>query len=230
MKEKAPFPHVTDRPEADYIEMARLGTKLGIPVPQMHVEIEVMQNGQIISSHRQRSRTWTRNFWNMCLCYITSTPGVVTNFGAGYLSFKQTNAAVEAVIASSLPYNTLGLVSNAAFGIQAGTGDDAESFESHALETLIAHGTGATQLSYAAHSALAQAYTSGTKTWVITIKRVLTNTSGGAIIISETALTFILSNLTKYLMFNRDLLAATQNVPNNSTATISYDISLVLPA
>ena len=219
-----------EHPEEDYELLARLGAKLGLPVPQMHITLEVSLDGKSISVHRQRSRTWNRNFWNAVICIVSGTPGVVTNFGAGYLSFKNTSAAVSALSAAQLSFAPAGAINNSLYGIQVGTGTAAESFEGYVINTLIAHGNGAGQLAYSAHSALVQGYVAGTKTWTVTIKRIFNNNSGGAIVVAETTLVYNNVQISANYMLNRDLLASTQNVPNGAQCTVSYDVSLTFPA
>lgn len=229
MKEKKIINPHEARIEADYLEMERLGIKLGIPVPQVHFTLEVHKDGKLISHYKQRSHTWNRNFWNWLIAVLTYTPGVATNFGAGYLSFKRHTGAVTAVGSSALYANCVGPINNSLYGIQVGIGTAAEDFEGYALSNQCVEGSGANQLVHAAHSALVQNYVSGTKTWTITIKRLFNNNSGSDIVIAECALTYM-NGLTYDYIFNRDLLAGTQTVANGGQLTASYAISLVFPA
>ncbi|TRZ85018.1 hypothetical protein D4R89_12950 [bacterium] len=218
------------KPESDYLELERLSIKLGIPVPQVHLSVEVTKDGRIISSHRQRSRTTNRNYWNALLCMVTDTPGVVTDFGAGYLSFKQVNATVQAVTKAQQTWNGVGAINNSIYGILLGIGTGAESFEGNALGTICANGTAANQLVYSAHSALAQSYNAGTKVWTITIKRICNNNSAADIVVAETGLVWQNTSLGIYVMFCRDLLASTQNVAVGAQVTVQYGVTLTFPA
>lgn len=226
----APVTQIQDRPEADYIELERLSVKLGIPVPQVFLTVSVSKGGKVVSTHRQRARTWNRNYWNYLIACISGSPVVVTNFGAGYLSLKQLAGTVAAIPANAVYLIPDGAAGNSSRGIIAGRGAGAEDFEGYVLTTPIANGTGANQMTYAGHSALVQAYNAGTKLWTVTLKRVLTNTSGGAIDVTETGISYYYTALGSYVMFCRDLLAAAVNVPNNQTITIAYDITLTFPA
>lgn len=217
-------------PEADYIELVQLGAKLGIPVPQVHLKLIVSKDGKIISSYQQRSRTWNRNFWNSILGTITRSDGVVTNFGAGYLSLKNTAAAVPAIGPTGWLGNNAGQVNTSTFGIIVGVGAGAESFEGYVLTTPCANGTGVNQLVYSAHSALVQNYVAGTKTWTVTIKRIMNNNSAADILLTEMALGVSSAVNATIAMLNRDLLAETENVPVGTQLTASYDISLTFPA
>lgn len=217
------------KPESDYLELERLSVKLGIPVPFTFISLSVEKAGCIISSYRQRSRTWNRNYWNQAICATTRTPGVITNFGAGYLSAKQVPGTVAAISADFMQrFDNVGIINNSTYGLLAGIGTTAESFEGFALSKPITHGSGSGQLVYAAHSALAQSYVSGTKTWTITIKRLMNNNSGTAIVVAETAIVAMNIN-GYYYMFCRDLLGSTVSVANGAQLTISYDVSLTFP-
>lgn len=219
-----------DITEADYKEIERLGAKLGIPVPLVHISLSVSKDGKPGPTICLRSHTWNRNFWNHMMMIFTGAAGVATNFGAGYISLKNTAAAVAAVNADIIQLRIAGHANNSTFGIVAGRGAGAEDFEGAALTTIITHGTGANQMSYAAHSANVQAYVAGTKTWTHTIKRILSNISGAQIDVTECALYYYNTGSSSYFMLNRDLLGAAVPVPNNQTLTIAYDITLTLPA
>lgn len=230
MKEKRIISPHEARPESDYLKLERLSVKLGIPVPQVHLTVEVRKDGKLISSTRQRSRTWNRNFWNNILCQLTNTPGVATNFDAGYLSIKKTSGAVGAIAGGTWNFLCTGLVNNSTYGILVGIGTDAESFEGYVLSSLCSHGSGANQLVHAAHSALVQSYDAPTKKWTITIKRIFNNNSAADIVIAETALVFNMPNQGTQCMLNRDLLGATQTVAIGAQLTVSYDVTLTFPA
>ena len=216
--------------EKDYVNFIKLGAKLGIPTPQVHITLEVSENGKIIKTHKQRSRTWNRNFWNLSLCLLAGQTGVVTNFGAGYLSFKTTAGSVAALTPWSYYNPPKGIVNNSDYGIQAGTGTQAVSFEGYGLWALITHGTGAGQMNHAAHAAVVQNYVAGTKTWTLTLSRALTNLSGSTITIGETGLTQMIGNGSPFYQVCRDHLAATVPVNNTQVVTITYNISLTFPA
>lgn len=69
-------------------------------------------------------------------------------------------------------------------GIVAGTGTNAVAITDYALQTLIAHGTGAGELQYAAEI-LVSAWTVSGSTSFFSRSRALTNNSGGDITINE---------------------------------------------
>ncbi len=200
------------------------------PIAELKIFIDVHKDGVLISSFADRSHTWNRNFWNYILCHLLRLPIVATNFAAGYLSLKRTSAAVTALTGDNVMASPVAAAGDVNAGIIVGTGTTAESFESYAIATLIAHGTTANKLSYGAQTTPDQSYNSGSKTWTCTMSRAFTNTSGGAIVIAEIAIIWTIAVLSYYYMFNRDLLVSTVNVPNNAVATVSYTFTLILPA
>ena len=216
--------------DSEYDQFVCLSKRLGIPVPLNHIELIVHLHGKKISHFRDRSRTVNRNYWNMILNFLTRLSSDATNFGAGYYSFKEKGGTVPAGTSSSYQWSPLGIINNANFGILVGRGTTAESFESYALATPIAHGTGANQMSHAAMAAATKAYTAGTKTWVFTFTRAFTNSSLAQIDVTEAAWYYDTPNWGYYVMVNRDLLAAPVAVPNNGVLIVQYTISLALPA
>ena len=192
------------------------------------VSLTVESFGKIISEHHEKCHTVNRNFFNATLMLQSGIPGVVTNFGAGYISLKRTSGVVSSVGVNASALNLDGPVNNSAIGIVVGSGTGAEDFEGYALTTQIVHGTTGTQLLHAAHAAPVQNYNAGTLKWTITLKRSFTNTSGASIDIKETGIYGVISSFS--IMLWRDLLAAPQAVPNNAVMTVAYDITLTLPA
>ena len=216
--------------EEEYLEFERLGRKLGIPVTRTFVTLEVTKDGKILDRYHDRSHTWNRNYWNYHLMTPIAILGVATDFGAGYLSFKRVSGSVTATTAANVHLSSRNASANSSFGIVVGTGTGAESFEGYILDTLVAHGTGAGQLSYAAEEATLQNYTSGTKTWDITTRRNFTNSSGGTIVIAETGIYAIFQDLTsQYAMICRDLLGSTVSVAAAAQLAVTYTISLTFP-
>ena len=155
-------------------------------------------------------------------------PGVTPNFGAGYISLKRTSGVVSAVALNNAALNLDGPVNTPTTGIVVGSGTGAEDFEGYALTTQILHGTTGTQLLHAAHEAPIRSYNAGALKWTITLKRSFTNSSGASIDVKETGIYGLIQSFS--IMLWRDLLAATQAVPNNAVMTVAYDITLTLPA
>src|ERR1035437_4904244 len=85
----------TIKPEADYLELERLGAKLGIPVPMMHIKVEARNpDGSLGSKYEGRSRTFNRIFWNRLFNFASCFTSADVTFGAGLLSAKDQGASI----------------------------------------------------------------------------------------------------------------------------------------
>lgn len=216
--------------EREREELKRLSLKYGFPVPEVFLSLVSEKGGDILEVYQDRSRTWNRNFWNCVLMLMASQPGVVTNFGAGYLSFKKTGGTVDAVNVSTFAPKLQAAVNDSTYGIQVGRGTGAESFEGYVLGTPVVNGTGTNQLVYGAMPNGTQNYNAGTKVWTITYARVFNNNSSAIIGLNEVALTYTGGFGAALTMMNRDLLGATFNVAIGAQLTVTYTITLTFPA
>ena len=104
-------------------------------------------------------------------------------------------------------------------GILAGTGTNAVAITDYALQTLIAEGTGAGQLSYAAMVTSEGWTVSGSNSWS-TRTRTLTNSSGGDITIREVGYVTNFASTTGRFLMDRTLVNHT--VTNGTGVIISY--------
>jgi len=105
------------------------------------------------------------------------------------------------------------------YGIVVGTGTTAVALDDYALETLIAHGNGAGQLSYSTMS-VDTSVTNITSQVYILISRTFTNNSGGDINVTEVGLYAKVQ--TYYACFDRTL--SSNSILNGNSATCSYKI------
>lgn len=230
------------KPEADYLEIERLGKKLGIPVPMTFIEVESRApDGELIGHYKDRSRTFNRNYWNWILksfAFMAGTAGTYasdTTYGAGHITNKNTAGTVQNANASYTAQPRVyapDIVTTAALGVAkgivVGTGVAAESFEDVALGGLIAHGTGAGQLSHAAM--VLQTPTYSTLVWTNTLVRLFNNNSGGTIVVGETGLYADFNAGAQLYMICRDKLGATVSVLNAGQLTVTYTTTLTFPA
>jgi hypothetical protein len=244
---RIPFQPGTVKPEAKYQKLAELGMELGIPVMQTFVQLEsVGPDEKTHDVYADRSRTLNRNYWNWLFKQFAGfTANAATapaasialtadaTFGAGHLTNKSTGAVV--LNANSTAFATpptvvaLATVGSAATGIVVGTGVAAESFEDVALGAIVAQGTGAGQMSYAAMTEQVPTYNSGTLTWTWQAIRILNNNSGGTITVGEVGIYGASSSGTNYMIM-RDKLAATVGVLNAGQLTVTYTFTLTFPA
>lgn len=227
--------------ERDYSEMRRLGSKLHIPVAESFWTIETFLDGKLSEIHRERAHSFNRNAYNVDMSQLGGKNGVST-FGPGLLSIKR----IDAVIAGNgiglgqstgSPIEVVGTGYRAGpaidtFGILVGTGVNANSFEDFALQTKVANGTGAGQMSYVQSELAVQAYDGGTLTMTVAHARFFNNNSGGDIGINEVALASngLTGGGNLYAIVTRDKLGGTVTVLNTGQLKVTYTVSLVYPA
>lgn len=234
-----PFRPGTIKPEEDYIEINRLGKKLGIPIPLLFVELMAKDKDGIVTGYyKDRSRTFNRNFYNAVFTALTGVTTSSGTFGAAVLSMKNTAGTTKTIRGDSGTNVAVGycLQSSASIGttgIIAGTGTTAESFENSALVTPIAQGTSSGQMSYNAVTAPTPTYNAGTKVWTCVYARIMNNNSGGSITVAETGLYVSCLDSTGVnftAMTERTLLGATVAVANAGQLTVTYTFTLTFPA
>ena len=222
---------ITTPTEEDYKELERLSRKLKLPSMACHYHvIGADKDGKITGEDKGRSHTWNRNYWNMVYMQSCMQVAVATNFGAGYMSLKRHNATVSAITWSTgVNLYPLGAVSNSDYGLLAGRGSGAESFEGYEFTTPITHGSGANQLSHRAQDATTGVWTGGSLLWTATLRRVLDNLSGGSIVVTEVGIKYYYSSSSYYYLMCRDLLGSSVTVLNAGTLTIVYTMTLTFP-
>lgn len=228
--------------EAKYQQLLNLGKALGVPVFEAFLELEVRdKDGKLINSHRQRSHSWVRNAYNALFSNLASVDMDDSTFGAGKLSGKDTGGGIRygpngAVLTGTTYEGTANGFRAAAaedtWGILVGSGTNAESFEDYFLQTQIADGTGAGQLSHALSEAVDKSYTD--TTWSHALGRYFNNNSGGTISVNEVALVarfarFGLAGNLNYLV-SRDKLLSAVNVPDTGQLKVTYTIQLTYPS
>jgi len=122
---------------------------------------------------------------------------------------------------------------NTNFGIVVGSGTNANTTSTYALQTPIANGTSAGQLQYGSTGVSSPGISGNTVT--VTINRALTNSSGGTITITEVALyaqffyvTSTPSVATGYFAITRDVLATAISLANGASTTIYYNLQVTI--
>lgn len=108
------------------------------------------------------------------------------------------------------------------WGIMVGTGTNAVAIGDYALQTAVAHGTGAGQLSFGANSITTAPTTSGSKRY-FQLSRGFTNNSGGNITLNEVAL--YLRNTVGSWTFCMERSLVTHTINNGNVSTYVYEIS-----
>ncbi len=206
--------------------------------PEIFIGLKVHdKNGVLVFDDIQRGHSWTRNFYNMAFSMMADVGGDGgSTFGAGYFTAKNVDGIVRGANTYTA-FKTSGILlgygfhnnaASATFGIVIGTGDTAFSVDQYGLATLIAHGSGAGQMSYNAMVAPVQAYTAGSKTWKNTVSRIFNNNSGSSIIVKETGLytNHYVFNDANYWMTERSVLSPAVSVANAGQLTVTYEFSM----
>ncbi|MGI2336140.1 MAG: hypothetical protein ACRKGH_05795 [Dehalogenimonas sp.] len=245
----------TENPKLErvYRRYEKLGTRLKLPVFRAFLAMEVRDGeGNVVHSHKQRSHSWNRNAYNFLFSQVAAYGLTGTNlFEAGAISLKWTNGNIypngsgwglnqvagwdEAINVNDRSTNT-GLLATAGAtdkGIVVGTNNFPESFDGYVLGAAIGNGSGAGQMDYAQSDLHSITYDAPTKTFTDTLIRYINNNSGASIGVNEVGLygkVKFTSAGTGTIMFSRDLLASTVNVPNTGQLKVTYTIQLTYPA
>jgi hypothetical protein len=230
--------------EAKYDQLRRLGQELHIPISETFWELEVRdREGKVIRCLKQRSHSWVRNAYNHMFCQLAVKNGNNSSFGPGLLSIKETSGTIRYAsgpIGNSnadldgTNYGCRGPAGDDSWGIQVGSGTNPESFEDYMLQTKIANGVGAGQLSHIEQDPHVIAYDPGTRVLSNTMVRYFNNNSGGDIDVNEVGLVMNQpqggSIVYGKRLQARDKLASTVTVPNTGQLKVSYIIQLTYPA
>jgi len=248
----------TTETEAKYRRLEALGKKLGIPLLCGRLDLQVTRSGKLLVHRQQRSHSWTRNAYNLIFCQLGSCNPTDAAFGSGKLSYKITNGTIKYYIGSdtsneygawvtyidyydvetreneSAGRGSRAAANDAGHGLVVGSSNAAEDFDHFALQSPIANGLGAGQLSMIAQEAPVLSYDAGTKTLTDTLVRFMNNNSGGEITVGEVGLIVKMQTGTAYSMsnflFSRDVLDPVVVIPDAGQIRIQYQISLAYPA
>jgi len=234
--------------ELRYKQLRKLGQELHIPIPEAFWELEVFdQEGKLIRRHKQRSHSWVRNAYNLLFCQLAGKAPSDSDYGPGKLNAKETSGTVRYGTGTlSITGRYLNSPDGTEYGYRApaavdargsmvGSGTADESFEDYALQTKIANGTGAGQLSYIQSEANSMTYDAANKILKNTLIRYFNNNSGGDVSVNEVGLVWYSyrpdsSNYNAFYLASRDKLAATVTVPNTGQLKVTYTIQLTYPA
>ncbi|MDP4280154.1 MAG: hypothetical protein QQM50_06375 [Dehalococcoides mccartyi] len=230
--------------EARYEQLRKLGQELHIPISETFWELEVRnKDGKVIQSLRQRSHSWVRNAYNHMFSQLAVKNGSSGTFGPGYLNVKDTSGTVRYATGpignsnadlDGTAYGCRGPAGDDSWGIQVGSGTNPESFEDYMLQTRIANGVGAGQLSYIEQDPHRITYDPGTRVLANAMVRYFNNNSGGDIDVNEVGLVMNQpqggSTVYGKRLQARDKLASTVTVPNTGQLKVTYTIQLTYPA
>ena len=231
--------------EKKYSQLRKLGQELHIPTFEAFLELEVTKDGKLIQRHKQRSHSWVRNAYNHMVSSLAQVNATDNTYEAGKLSIKDQGGVVKfgnypiTCPAKSSDMSSVGKGYTAGAGlntsgIQAGASDDVETFEDYYLHTLIANGTGAGQLTYAASEPYAISYNAGTKVLTVTLVRYLNNNTIGLtdVDVKEVGLVIAAAvmNVDTIWLQSRDKLGATITLPSTGQLKVTYTLEITYPA
>jgi hypothetical protein len=238
--------HIVDEAEErDYCLMEEISKRRHLPFLQGAWMLETFdRTGRLVHRHRERAHSTTRNYYNWLFSQGASSNGDGSSFIGGQVSIKDTSAvhrtgASIITITNANVELTLavhGFLAASAIdtrGIVVGSGTNAFSFEDFVLQTPIANGTGAGQLSYVASELPVLSYVGGTLTLTHTHVRFFNNNSGGSVTVNEVAMyvRFIAGDSnTIPAAVERTKLGATVTVLNTGQLKVTYTVNLVYAA
>lgn len=207
-----------------------------VPTPVCYLSLEVLDGGgEEIAEYRDRSKSWVRNWYNFIAHQTMQlTAGSLgATFGNGTVALKHISGVT---ISANMMYlngiNTgqghRGGGGSAAVGVIVGAGTAAESFNGHALGSVIPHGTGSGQLSYGDMSLLTAVWDNVAKKLVQNLERSFLNFSGAAITVNEVGL-YQYNTTGNTFMTARDLLVTPVSVPHDGLLKVKYTQEITFP-
>lgn len=229
--------------EAKFAELRNKCQELGVPTPpEIMIGLQVHdKNGILIFDDKQRGHSWTRNFYNLLFGLCGSGKGGGSNnFGAGYMSTKNSAAAIRYSTSYGIALGnySVGLFSNNAaddaYGILVGTGNTAFSAEQYGLITKITNGNTSGKMAHNIMALSVPSYVAGTKTWKNTASRIFNNNSGDSITVKEVGIqSYVAAGYdgnNAYFFLERSVLNPEVPVANGAQLTVTYEISMSFAA
>jgi len=180
------------------------------------------KTGKATASGQRRAESFVKQFPQLLMSLFQQTYLV-----GDAISIKDTGNTARDVRSRSPNFGADAGVGAVTHGIIVGTGSTAPTINDYVMETPIAHGTGAGQLSYGAVTWGTPAYDATTSQFTIT--RNFANSSGGTITINEIGLYVTAwDTAVKYFMVLRDKITGGIAVPTGQTLTVNYRLQGVI--
>jgi len=175
------------------------------------------ENGLYILNERiEKCNSYVENFSIWLFAQLASNARTAVDTGGTSRTIAGGDVSTTLRL-SMVPYTT-GITTG---GILVGTGTNATTISSFAMQTLIAHGTGGGQLSYGEITFVGWT-TSGANSWY-EISRTLTNSSGGNITVNEVgAVARMNATTTQHFLFERTILGTPETINNGVAKTFIY--------
>lgn len=173
-------------------------------------------DGKLVGKYSQFSRSFVRQMVD--ILWSQMDPSIAS------VSTLDTSNTSRAMVEHANNFSVNAASATTTYGIVWGTGTGAESVSDKALGTLIAHGTGAGQLSYGGCSV--GSTTTGASDTTITITRSATNSSGSTITSQEHGVYMRGGSTPWFFCTIRDL--ATNAITNTHVITTVYTLDFAL--
>ncbi|MBA7701989.1 hypothetical protein ES703_110740 [subsurface metagenome] len=173
------------------------------------------RHGKVISRERRRSRSFLKQ-WNQ-LVYV--------QMAQTSLSIKDTGGTSRSIDPIGTNFKMKADAGNSNYGIRVGTGTTAVAIDDYALETPIAHGTGAGQMSHLVCTVATSVVAAPSCSFLVS--RSIVNNSPGVITVREAAI-YMRMDDSYYGCAVRDVLTVPQAVPNGGAITIDWTIQVTV--
>lgn len=185
------------------------------------------KNGKVIrQTRRLKCKSFVKGFGGLLECIMAHPYSTASDV----VAVIDTSGASKNIATGTSPdsYQCFGVECPAAtttYGMQVGTGTTAPAISDTAIQTLIAHGTGAGQLQYGV-TIVGSYRIEGTSVKIL-IQRAFTNGSGGSITVRESTLvaTWYVSAITYFLIIHE---AENQAIADAQTGTLFYDLVMTV--
>jgi len=186
---------------------------------QMYVDVVVRdKNGKVIQRIRKRK----------CTSYVRAMMDLLrAQFGQTSTTAVDTGGASRTFAGNTYHFWATAGASVTTFGIRVGTGTAAVTIADYSLQTPIAEGTGAGQLTHGATSVSTSSTVGSSR--LFTVARTFTNNSGTSITVNEVGLIVTAQDtgvVDRNLLVERSLL--TFSIANGASATVTYTIQVTV--
>jgi len=204
-----------------------------LKLPKLWIEYEVRdKDGKLLKRGKLKSQTWVGNIVAFLSALLSMWGVTATGYRTGTSRADMTDTGGSArgvCLGSASATRYLGgsaPAGNTSAGILVGSSNVVVAIGQYALQSPIAHGTGAGQLQYGATTV--DPLVKNT-TWTVRVIRTFTNASGATVTVREFGL-FVRLGMVESpyeisVMLARDVPVTAIDVPDGSTLTLRYIIS-----
>ena len=203
-----------------------------IPDMQPRLNLVISKGNKIISDTDVEAHSFVRN-WYVKIAQQTCFVNARSAMNFNIINTSNTSVNSDTTCRGYATLTTSHYIPGAGvddFGLLVGDSDTAWAFTDYALSSLIASGSGAGELGYAAQSATAVSDTDDTRT--ITLTRAFNNNSGGEVTVREIGWAtcgYNGSNYNSYYLQFREVLGSPIVLSDSEQLTVNFMIDLTYP-